>query len=186
MTSIPGVIKRRSPRRKRYGEFKVIMMRENGYINVTKLCKDGNKEFRNWNTNKSSDLFINEVSSALGLQRSGLLIVINSGNTDTLIRGTYAHPDLVPHIASWVSPSFAIKVSRIVNEWRSQSPKNELEYWTSMGECFQSQEKKVCIEHVIRDRLAEQLQGKIEVETVFGRADVVTDNEVIEIKRLCN
>ena len=170
-----------------YGEFKVIMMRENGYINVTKLCKDGGKEFRNWNTNKSSDLFINEVSSFLQICRNDLLITVKGGDKKLqMVTGTYAHPDLVPHIASWVSPLFAIKVSQIVTEWRAISPKNELEYWTSMGECFQSQEKKVCIEHVIRDRLADQLQGEIEVETAFGRADVVTENEVIEIKRLHN
>jgi len=129
---------------------------------------------------------LESFSFDLDIPKSGLLIVINSGNTDTLIRGTYAHPDLVPHIASWVSPKFAIKVSGIINKWRALSHENEMEYWTSMGECFQSQEKKVCIEHVIRDRLAEQLQGEIEVETAFGRADVVTDNEVIEIKRLHN
>jgi hypothetical protein len=32
------------------------------------------------------------------------------------LRGTYAHPLLVPHIASWISPEFAFKVSRIVND----------------------------------------------------------------------
>jgi hypothetical protein len=31
------------------------------------------------------------------------------------LRGTYAHPDLVPHIASWASAEFALKVSKIVN-----------------------------------------------------------------------
>jgi hypothetical protein len=169
-----------------YGEFKVLMMRENGYINVTKLCKEGGKEMSEWNRSKHSIEMLKSFSSDLGLQMSGLLITINGGNQTLLTRGTYAHPDLVPHIASWVSPSFAIKVSGIINKWRALSHENELEYWNSMGECFQSQEKKLCIEHIIRDRLAEQLQGKIEVETAFGRADVVTDNEVIEIKRLCN
>ena len=131
-----------------------------------------------------TNYLLEAVSSDLGI--ADILITINGGNQTLLTRGTYAHPDLVPHIASWVSPKFAIKVSGIINKWRALSHENEMEYWTSMGECFQSQEKKVCIEHVIRDRLAEQLQGKIEVETAFGRADVVTDNEVIEIKRLHN
>jgi hypothetical protein len=115
------------------------------------------------------------------------LITVKGGDKKLqMVTGTYAHPDLVPHIASWVSPKFAIKVSGIINKWRTLSHENELEYWTSMRECFQSQEKKLCIEHSIRDRLAEQLQGEIEVETAFGRTDVVTDNEVIEIKRLHN
>ena len=100
------------------------MMRENGFINVTKLCKEGGKEFFTWKQNKSSELFLEAVFPDLGIPRSGLLIVINSGNTDTLIRGTYAHPDLVPHIASWVSPSFAVKVSRIVNEYLVREEKD--------------------------------------------------------------
>jgi len=36
------------------------------------------------------------------------------------LRGTYVHPKLVPHIASWASPEFAIKVSEIVNEFYIQ------------------------------------------------------------------
>lgn len=32
----------------RYDEFELIMMKENNYINATKLCKLGNKEFYNW------------------------------------------------------------------------------------------------------------------------------------------
>ena len=45
------------------------------------------------------------------------MIIINSGNTNVLTRGTYAHPDLVPHIASWVNHDFAIKVSKIVKDY---------------------------------------------------------------------
>ena len=33
------------------------------------------------------------------------------------VRGTYVHSLLIPHIASWISPTFAIKVSEIVNNF---------------------------------------------------------------------
>ena len=33
------------------------------------------------------------------------------------MKGTYAHPKLIPHIASWASADFAVKVSDIVNEF---------------------------------------------------------------------
>ena len=136
-----------------YGEFKVLMMRENGYINVTKLCKEGGKAFIHWRETKTSNIFVNELSSAIGIPISGLLIVINSGNTDTSIRGTYAHPDLVPHIASWVSPSFAVKVSRIVNEYfvkeekeknaRLEAEKNRLELKNfDLVKMFEESERK--------------------------------------------
>jgi hypothetical protein len=109
-----------------YGEFKVLMMRENGYINVTKLCKEGGKEFRFWRRLDMADNLIKETSSDGHRCTSDILITINGGNQTLLTRGTYAHPDLVPHIASWVSPSFAIKVSRIVNEYFVREEKEKI------------------------------------------------------------
>ena len=32
----------------------VIMMKDNGYINVTKLCSDGGKQFKHWKQLKNS------------------------------------------------------------------------------------------------------------------------------------
>src|SRR3981189_3507622 len=37
-----------------YGEFRVVMMKDCGYINATKMCADGGKEFYNWSRLKSS------------------------------------------------------------------------------------------------------------------------------------
>ena len=113
--------------RGKFGNFNVIIMKKNGYINVTKLCKDGGKEFRKWRENKNSTEFIEEFSSDVGIPAADFLIVINSGNTNILIRGTYAHPELVPHIASWVSAKFARKVSRIVNDYFGREARLENE-----------------------------------------------------------
>ena len=96
-----------------YGDFKVIMNIKTGYINATKLCADGGKRFDNWLSNKNSQELIKEFHQ-LEFQEMTILI---TGGQNTTIRGTYAHPDLIPHIASWVSPKFAIKVSKIVNEF---------------------------------------------------------------------
>jgi len=40
-----------------------------------------------------------------------------------LISGTYCHPDLVPHIACWISEVFAFKVSKIINNYMVQDYK---------------------------------------------------------------
>ena len=116
----------------KYGDFKVIMMIKNGYINATNLCNDtetkngAKKEFKRWKNNSYAKELMEEIaddqnrssdfSTASGKKSSeDLLIPITSGSKNlTLIRGTYAHPDLIPHIASWASPSFAVKVSKIV------------------------------------------------------------------------
>jgi len=110
-----------------YGEFKVLMMRENGYINVTKLCKDGDKEFRFWRRLDTANNFLEEVSSIVRICTTDLLITVKGGDKKLqMVTGTYAHPDLVPHIASWVSASFAIKVSRIVNEYFVKEEKEKI------------------------------------------------------------
>jgi hypothetical protein len=96
-----------------YGLFRVIMMKSNGYINVTKLCNDGGKKFFHWKENATSKELLNKMSS-LGMSRDDLLVIISGGQQEE-IRGTYAHPDLIPHIACWISADFAIMVSKIVN-----------------------------------------------------------------------
>jgi hypothetical protein len=86
-----------------------------GYINATKLCADGGKQLKNWLRNDHATELI-ECFESHGLNNERLTMTV-SGGQNTTIRGTYAHPDLIPHIASWVSPKFAIKVSKIVNEF---------------------------------------------------------------------
>ncbi len=101
-----------------YGDFKVIMDKSTGYINATKLCslantKEGKpKQLSMWKLNAGSEELINEVSLSLGIPRNALL---EEPSVSIDLRGTYAHPDLIPHIASWASPVFAVKVSKIVN-----------------------------------------------------------------------
>ena len=106
----------------KYGDFKVIIMKENGYINATKICNDVHtkygkkKEFKHWKSNKDATELMAEISSSVDLPTDDLMLTITGGKI-TSIRGTYAHPDLIPHIASWASPAFAVRVSKIVNEY---------------------------------------------------------------------
>jgi hypothetical protein len=103
-----------------YAEFKVIIMTKNGYINATKLCTQHGKLFKNWLRNGGSKELINEVNSQIAAAHNRAAdadVFMELKGGDSLTRGTYVHPLLVPHIASWVSPKFAIKVSKIVNDF---------------------------------------------------------------------
>ena len=121
-----------------YGEFNVIMMKDCGFANVTKLCKDGGKDFSNWSRNKASKKLIqalldkqlngevcestqyntNEIPG-IHPQPQAFKFIHNFNRTSTnlLICRTYCHPCLLPHIACWISPKFALKVSNIVNNY---------------------------------------------------------------------
>ena len=104
-----------------YGDFEVIMMRSNGYVNATKLCKDATtrtgakKEFFHWTHNESRKGLMDALAASLAITRDAILITPN--NLPNKLRGTYAHPDIICHIASWASHDFAIRVSRIVNQY---------------------------------------------------------------------
>jgi len=91
-------------------------MKSNGYINATKICKDGGKILGNWNENLFSKQLIKELSLTIGLPIVNLTILIKQGGNQQ-ITGTYVHPKLIPHIASWISPKFALMVSDIINEY---------------------------------------------------------------------
>ena len=47
--------------------------------------------------------------------------------TQQIVIGTYLHPDLIPHLACWVSNEFAWKVSKIVNVYMVREVKMKIE-----------------------------------------------------------
>ena len=74
--------------------------------------------------------------AAIGIPReetrspcSALQIVLtrNKSAEAILISGTYIHPMLVVHVACWISETFALKVSRIVNNFIIAEYKTKLE-----------------------------------------------------------
>lgn len=83
------------------GKFNVMIIKNNGYINATKLCKDGKKEFFNWYKNKDSKELIDELKSSLHKRRE--LLIFKNMKGKYITRGTYVHPELIIHIASWCS-----------------------------------------------------------------------------------
>jgi hypothetical protein len=119
--------------RGRYADLEIILMRSNGYVNATKLCALGAKQFKHWLENAHSKDLVATVERELpsagnpadGLSTRRTLKAEKVGHKSTIlikggarieVRGTYVHPLLVPHVACWVSCEFAVKVSRLVNE----------------------------------------------------------------------
>ncbi len=124
-----------------YGEFRVIIEKSNGFINATKMCKVGGKDYYDWSRLKSTHQLIQTLQMVLALENTQAQIenstntlgdpvpgipgrgslqcfkVVQGGNEDAdrLIAGTYIHPDLVPSIAGWISPLFQLNANRVVN-----------------------------------------------------------------------
>ncbi len=106
--------------RGQYGDFNVFIRLPDGYMNVTKFCSMAEsqsgipKKFSNWKRAISSNELIAAASRSTGIPVDQLMEVVQTGKHAD-VSGTYVHPLLVPHIASWASSDFAIKVSQIVN-----------------------------------------------------------------------
>jgi hypothetical protein len=172
-----------------YGLFKLIMMKENGFLNVTKMCDECGKSFFNWKKNKSSKDLIKCLLESLNLHsENDILVIISTGSKhETYLRGTYAHPDLIIHIAMWLSPMFSIYVNFIISSWRKMSVENELSYWDKMNNCLKTSiYHNDNTEQLVRDNLSKQLDGATEIINENGYIDIVTDTQIIEVKHIDN
>lgn len=99
------------------GQLEVIMMKSNGYVNITKICTSAGKNFSHWKENASSKKLLKEVSKSVnphivkpvGEKYAHLMILDNKSKAS--LKGTYVHPKLAIHIAGWCSAKFAVLVS---------------------------------------------------------------------------
>ena len=106
---------------------------EDGYINVTNLCKAGKKKFNDWYRLKRTKAFLKVLKSRVGItifenSSTGIpsveLIQIgvghkNPGDGNSHIQKnqqTWVHPQVAINIAQWISPQFDVKVSEWVYE----------------------------------------------------------------------
>ncbi|AYP74224.1 N1R/p28-like protein [Fowlpox virus] len=117
----------------RYGNLELIMLKDNGFINATKLCNLGNKKFRNWRKLQSSKDLIRILSF-----NNNDKIILEIGLISTSIYryelvGTYVHRDLIPYIALWVFPNVAIIYSDVINRYliNCVDPKHDVNYFVN-------------------------------------------------------
>ena len=175
----------------KYGDFEVVVCTKGkyaGYINGAKLCQSGKKLIGNWNKTQPSKNLIKEVERYLDDGQKAKYYEKHLSGKGTYIHsylGTYIHPYLIIHVASWISPLFAINVSKIVDEWKNMRPENEQRFWVEMGESIEEDKKNDTegkLESAYRDRSAKEEGGETEVETECGFIDILTSNKVIEVK----
>ena len=86
---------------------------EDGYINVTNLCKAGGKQFKNWKKTQKTKAFLQVLSSTVLIGTVELVKQNSGGNGE---RHTWVHPQVAINIAQWISPQFDVKVSGWVYE----------------------------------------------------------------------
>lgn len=88
-----------------------------GYINATAMCRSAGKLFADYSRLVSTQAFLHELTVDMGIPISGLVQSIKGG--DSRFQGTWVHPQVAIHLAQWLSPKFAVLVSKWVFEWMS-------------------------------------------------------------------
>ena len=162
-------------------ENKHLLVRDcDGYINATALCKVGGKLFGNYHENNQTKAYVQALERTTGISAQ-VLIQTKKGKNG----GTWVHPRVATHLAQWISSEFAVQVTAWISEWRLLSQKNDQEYIRSLQD-IKPDDKEYGVEKEIQGRLHAQLGGEIEVCTEFGYIDLLTKNELIEIKEASN
>lgn len=100
-----------------------------GYVNATAMCLAAGKRWFDYSRLSTTGAFVDELATETGIPASVLVQTLKGG--DVTMQGTWVHPQVATHLAQWLSPKFAVLVSRWVVDWMSggMAPKRaELPY----------------------------------------------------------
>ena len=146
--------------------FRLVIDKRTGFFNATKMCQAGGKQFKHWFNTKRTKEMIKCVEEEMSFGRdhdrsSGPIYEVlgdRATNEGALISGTYVCKDLILDIASWISPAFYLRCSRIVNDFFI--PKNasmDPEERQTMLKLLKEQEDKI----IQQDSMLQEKDDKI-------------------------
>src|SRR5208282_1331038 len=88
-----------------YGDIE-IALDGHGFINCSKILRDMNsdKKFHAWVRGKFIKALMKKMVKSLNISVNDLIITYNDCSNN--FKGSYCHPDLIPHFLSWISPKY--------------------------------------------------------------------------------
>jgi hypothetical protein len=116
----------------KYGDFNLIICNKNGYVNGVFLIYEATefekkirdvktiplKSIIDWLTNKETVSLFKVASIEEGINENDLYFKKLGAQKrgEEMLQGTYIHPVLINSLATWVSPSYALKINRVINK----------------------------------------------------------------------
>lgn len=150
----------------------------NGFINATEICRSANKLWHNFSKSQKAKRLIDAVAKITNKNHNDVVICKVGGDHS----GTWVHPIIATNLATWCSDDFGVKVSLWIEEAKQdiQKIKKEWEHEIcNLKPMINDEEVK---ERLVKERLARQLEGEVEVPCSHGNIDIVTKTEIIEVK----
>ena len=99
-----------------YNDIRIIVREKDGYINVTKMCSDNGKRFRDYikfdEWKEIEKIF--QSSEGSGNSHRVPLYELRQGYP-AKVTGSYIHPKLIHFVAHWCSIDYAFKVAHIMD-----------------------------------------------------------------------
>jgi hypothetical protein len=89
---------------------------QDGYINATLLCQQARRQFYDYRRLRQTKGFLEALALETGIPVSNLVQVIR-GRGDAVSQGSWVHPHVAINLAQWLSPEFAVQVSKLVFDW---------------------------------------------------------------------
>lgn len=93
----------------------VLMMKSNGYVNISKMCKLNGKHMPCWFQAKDNQEYIKFLMKQFDMKYDEL--IIDKTKLRKEYRGRYAHRYITDKVAQWISRELAFKVSKIIDDY---------------------------------------------------------------------
>lgn len=151
-----------------------------GYVNATRLCQSVGKQWKHYNENKSTKSFFRALSYDLA---SSEPLIQYAKKCPTHERHTWVHPRIATHLACWISSEFTAKLTGWIEIARERMDDVKKEYDEGLRN-LKADDDIESLESTVRDRLCAKMNGTIEVPGLYGPIDIVTDEQVIEVKHV--
>jgi KilA-N domain len=90
---------------------------KDGYINATTMCQAAGRNWADYSRLNATQAFLPELSADMGIPISDLVQSVRGGPPHR--QGTWVHPQVAINLAQWLSPRFAVLVSKWVVDWMS-------------------------------------------------------------------
>ncbi|CCU55684.1 N1R/p28-like protein [Choristoneura biennis entomopoxvirus] len=103
-----------------FGDFKLVIDKNTGCFNATKLCNLDGKQFKQWKRLEKSQELINYIKNFRGGDHHLYFYEIKDSNNNIILKkftGQYVSDDLILAIASWISPEFYMKCNNIIKHY---------------------------------------------------------------------